>query len=245
MSMPRPRWYLVAPCLLIALYAAPLVLYRVPSNLDTLDESFEPLKTLKFIQTKGKAYHKWGPMPAFVYAPVYAPSMAYWYLTGDLNRPSGDYPYGFARPHEQQGFLIVLARLTGLALGIAATAYLGWVLARLTGSTAAAGLALLFCIATSPEVVFKYVDSKPDGLMLAFLAGAMAIYARIVEDGLTRGRGVALSLLAVFSISCKELTAPAFVLPHLGILASGWHQSREAPGGNLNALGNLDATTIA
>jgi hypothetical protein len=229
MSMPRPRWYLVIPCLLIVLYAAPLVFYRVPSNLDTLDESFEPLKTLKFIQSKGKAFHKWGPMPVFVYAPVYAPSMAYWYLTGDLARPSGDYPYGFARPHEQQGFLIVLARLAGLAIGLVTTAYLGWALARLTGAPAAAGLALVFCMATSPEVVFKFVSSKPDGLMLAFLAGAMAVYARIVSDGLTRGRGVALSLLAVFSISCKELTAPAFVLPYLGIAVSGWLRARTQP----------------
>ena len=120
----------------------------------------------------------------------------------------------------------MLARLTGLAVAIACTTYLGWSLARVTGSAWAACLALVFCVSTSPELVFKFVATKPDGLMLAFLAAAMGVYALIVSEGLTWRRGVALSVLAVMSISCKELTAPTFVFPYLGIAVAGWLQSR-------------------
>jgi hypothetical protein len=220
------RWDLAVPCLLVVLYASPLILYKVPANFDTLTESYEPLKTLKFVHSKGSAFHKWGPMPAFVYAPVYAAPLAYWHLTGDLGKINENYPYGFTRPHEQAGVLIVLARLTGLTLGVIAVAYLGWALAKVTGSRMAAFLTLLLCVSTSPLLVTQLVATKPDGLMLAFLGGAMGVYTLIVSEGLTRRKGMALSILAVFSISCKELSAPAFVLPYFGIAIAGWCRSR-------------------
>jgi hypothetical protein len=240
-----PRWDLVLPCLLIVLMASPLVWFMLPSNFDSLKESFEPLKTLKFIHSKGRAFHKWGPMPAFVYAPVYAPAMAYWYVTGQFGKPSEDYPYGFPRPHEQMGVLIALARLTTLAIGVAATAYLGWVLARATGSRWAGFLAVLFCVATSPELIDYYVATKPDGLMLAFLAAAMGVYTLIVWEGLTLRKGVALSILAVFSVSCKELTALVFVLPYVGIAVVGWLGSRGDRVARRRFLGAYAATIAA
>ena len=225
----RGRWPygdVAGPCLLIVLVALPLVFYLVPNNFDTLDESYEPLKTLKFVHSRGRAFHKWGPMPAFIYAPVYAPPLVYWYVSGQFGKLSEDYPYGLPQPHHQQGVLIVLARLTSLTIGVIATAYLGRALARATGSRWAAFLAIVFCVATSPEMIFRFVATKPDGLMLAFMAMAMGVYALIVSEGLTLRRGVALSILAVFSISCKELTAPAFVLPYAGIAIVGWVRSR-------------------
>jgi len=78
----------------LLLYAHSLVLFQVPNNEDALDESGEPLKTLKFVYTRGRALEKWGPLPNFLYAPVYAVPMAYWYATGALARPMTDYPYG-------------------------------------------------------------------------------------------------------------------------------------------------------
>jgi hypothetical protein len=215
-------WHIWLPCAVLILYAHSLVFYQIPNNLDLLDESGEPLKTLKFVHSRGQAVEKWGPMPSFLYAPVYAVPMAYWYLTGGLGKPITDYPYGFARPHEQEGFLIVLARLLVLAVAAASTVFYGRALYRFTGSRQTVFVVLTLFIATSAMLGFKYVSSRPDGFMLAFVAASMAVYADIVSNGLTWQRGALLSLLAVFSISCKELTAPVYVLPYAGIGVAEW-----------------------
>ncbi len=213
--------YVVIPCILIVLYASPLVFHQIPGNFDTLTESSEPLKTLKFVHSKGSAFHKWGPMPNFIYAPLYAPMLAYWHFHGDLGKVSTDYPYGFKRPFEQQGDLIVVARITGLVIASICILLYGSALTRLTRSRLAVFLALTLCVATSPELILAFVSTKPDGLMLAFLAGSMAAYADIVSEGLTRRRGFLLSFLAVCSISCKELTAPLYVLPYAALAVRG------------------------
>lgn len=213
----------LVPCVLIAAYAAPLVGYQLPNNFDELDESFEPIKTLKFVHARGDVVHKWGPMPNLLYAPVYAPFLGYWKLTGDLARPSTDYPYGFARPFEQQGALILAARLFGLGAGLLATLAYGRSLARWTGSRGAVLVALVALVATGADVPYKFVATKPDGLMIAFLMGSMAAYAAIIADGLTPRRGAWLSLTAVASVSCKEQTLPAYAAIYLGVLLAGRH----------------------
>lgn len=125
------------PAVLILLFAGALVTWDLPNNLDRLSESGEPLKTLKFVYTRGRDLSKWPPMPQFLYAPVYAVPIAYWYLTGDLNKPITDYPYGLTRPFEQQGLLIVLARSVGLAISIGCVVLYGRALYGLTRSAAA------------------------------------------------------------------------------------------------------------
>ena len=218
------------PCAYLLLRVGGLVAFEVPNNVDVLDESYEPIKTLKFVHSRGAAFAKWGPMPNLLYAPVYAVPMAYWRLTGGLGRPSTDYPYGFARPFEQQGVLIVLARAVGLAFGLGCMALYGRALLRFTGSATAVLIVLTLFMATSPELSYKFVATKPDGLMLAFLAASMGVYADIAANGLTRRRGAWLSALAVGSISCKELTALVYVLPYAGLAVAGWVRAGGAPG---------------
>jgi hypothetical protein len=235
-------WFVVVPCALLVLFAWPLVWHQIPNNFDTLDESFEPIKTLKFFHSKGRAFHKWGPMPNLVYAPVYAPWMAYWYLHGDLGKLSTDYPYGFKRPFEQQGTLIVTARLAGLVVAVVFTLLYGMALVRFTGQRVPVFLALTLCVATSPELGYAFVATKPDGLMLAFLAGSMAVYTEILAGGLTRWRGFLLSLLAVFSISCKELTAPLYLFLYAGLAVWGVAREGAKPGARRRFLIDYSVT---
>jgi hypothetical protein len=184
-------------------------------------------------------------MPNLVYAPLYAPLVAYWYATGDLKSPSTDYPYGFERPLEQMGALIAVGRVAGLLIALVSTAVYGRSVYQCTGSRVAVFVALLLCVALSPPLIVSFVSTKPDGLMLAFLAVSMAAYAQIVAGGLTRGRGLVLSLFAVFSISCKELTAPAFVLPYAGIAIQGWFQSRADRAARRRFLADFGITVLA
>jgi hypothetical protein len=224
------NYHLIMPCLIFVAYASPLVAFQLPNTLDPITESYEPLKTLKFVHSKGQDFHKWGPMTNFVYAPAYAVPLAYWKVHGDLGKVSLDFPYGFEHPFEQIGDLILIARLAGLAVACACTVFYGAALARLTGSKLATCLALTLCMATSPELIRSFASTKPDGLMLAFLAGAMGAYTLILSDGLTRGRGFLLSLLAVCSLSCKELTATLFVPLYAMVAIRGLMTPGEGPG---------------
>ena len=232
------------PAGMILLLASSLIPFDLPNNFDRLDESSEPLKTLKFVHTRGHSLAKWPPMPQFLYAPVYAVPLASWYFTGALAHPSTEYPYGFSRPFEQQGLLILLARTVGVAIGTGCVLLYGRSLLGLSGSAAAVFLALLLCVATSEGVVYSFVATKPDGLMLAFLAASMAIYADILGRGFTGTRGILLSLFAVGSISCKELTAPVYLLPYAGIAVVGWLESKHNPLARRRFLADL-AVSVA
>ncbi len=217
----RRYGYLLVPCAVILAYALPIVGALLPNNFDELDESYEPAKTLAILVGSKPTGSHWGPMPSFLYAPVYAPFLYFWHRHGDFHRTSGDYPYGFRSPFEQEGTLILLARLTGLGMGLLATGYYGIVLTRAAGSRLAAVVALTVCIATGPDLVYKFVATKPDGLMLAFLAVSMGAYVEIVTEGLTVGRGALLAVSAVASISCKEETAPAYIAMFIWLALKG------------------------
>ena len=64
--------------------------------------------------------------------------------------------------------------------------------------------------------------------MLAFCAAALAVYIRILYDGLTIRRGVLLSLFAVAAVSSKELAAPMFVFPYLALIVIAWRSRSNA-----------------
>ena len=168
----------LVPCVVIVLFVQGIVFYQFPTNFDTLDESWEPLKTLKFMAARGALVHKWGPLPCLIYGPLYVPWLASWYATGTLKGMNTDYPYGLAHPFEQQGALIVTARLAGLVIALVCLFVLAKGLRQLTGSGLATLLAMLLCVATGPDLIYKFVATKPDGLMLAFLAALQATISR-------------------------------------------------------------------
>ena len=58
-----------------------------------------------------------------------------------------------------------------------------------------------------------------------------------MSSGLTWKRGSLLSLFAVLSISCKELTAPTYVLPYVGLAVTGWRRTDGDPAAAAPVLG--------
>jgi hypothetical protein len=222
-----------APLLIVIALAGPSVPFLLPATQDHLDEIYQPLQALKFFKSKGKAYHKYAPLPNFILAPGYGASLAYWKVTGSFARPSEDFPYGFKRPFEQMGFLIGQGRVLFLLIAIGAFAYLGHTLRLITESRSAAGFAMLFTIATNWALVHSLPAPRPDSPMLAFSALALAVYIRILFLGLTARRGIWMSIWAVFAISSKELAGPMFVLPYLGLIALLWRdETRKRLGGD-------------
>lgn len=217
------------PCLVLVIATWPCIGFQLPATADTVTESYEPLKTLKFFHSLGRDVHKWGPMTNFVYAPVFGTLYGWWALTGEAHHVSSDYPYGLQRPHESIGAMILAGRLLVLAAGVGATAVLGWSLYRATSRPWLTMVTMSVYAASAPQTIIAMGNTKPDGLMLAFATAALAVYVRIITEGLTRRRGVTLAVLAVCSLSCKELTPLMFVLPCAGIALDSWLRTAHDP----------------
>ena len=220
------------PALVVAISLLPLIAFLLPDVRDNLSESYEPAKTLRFIAMHGAYVHKWGPVPAFLFAPVYGVVLLVSKLTGHLSRFNGVYPFGFDNAEIQIGHMLMAARATVLVVGFLSIYYLCRSLQRALKDTFSPVIALLICLSTSLIFLEPLIDTKPDGLMVSMLICSLANYAAIVLDGMTTGRAVRLGLFYVASVSCKELTATSMFLPFLGLLlvAIGQWRSGTAEG---------------
>lgn len=231
-TQPARTWeglWILLPLAMLFVYSLPNLDYLLPGYQSGLGENYQPLRAMKFYSSLGGEVHKYGPMPNFVLLPLYGSSLAYWWATGSFGQPSGDFPYGFEEPLAQLSWLIFSGRLLFLLVGLG----LYWVMLqglRRTGLNAAfVGLAFLFCIGTNYAAIHFLANTRPDGMTYAFVAASMGVYARILHDGPSRARGIALSVLAVCAISSKELAGPVYVLPYLGLGGWLWQRSRQDP----------------
>lgn len=219
--------WVAVPSLVLLLGSAQFVPFLVPNTDDNqVIHSCQPLKALRFFQSKGQDVHKWGPLPNVLHAPAFGGLLAYWYLTGELENPSGDYPYGMKRPHEQLGALVVAGRVVVLILGMASMAWLTWALGKASKAPWLAVFAMVVMAATEPQLIVRMASTCVDGPMMIFLGAATGFYVFILYDGLSKWRGALLSLFAVCAISCKELAVPLFIFMYIGLAVRGWWESR-------------------
>ncbi len=221
-----PRVY---PCLLVGLLllmCVPIIPFLLPGYDSQLGENYQPLRALKFFHSRGGEFHKYGPLPNFVLAPVYGSSIAYWKVTGQFESVSSDFPYGLKNPLEQLTALIVMGRVLFLIISIGSFVYLLSALKLVARNHAAAFLAMFFCVATNSLILGSLPCTRPDGLMLSCAAISLAVYLRIIYIGWTPWRAFWLSIFAVCAMSSKELAGPMYVLPYLGLGWVAWRRSR-------------------
>jgi hypothetical protein len=230
----------VAACLVLsvalAIGAGPMLGFLLPHTVDATVESVEPLQTFRFFYSQGTAYDPWGPLPHILYALPFGAWLAGWKLGGQWQGPNTEYPYGFARPHEQLGALILTGRVVGLLVFALAALCLLRSLARATGSYFWSCSALLLCLAGSPEVLVALSSTKPDTLMLAFAMLALAAYVDQLQAGATRKGLALLAASCAASVSCKELTAPLAICLGLAAWVLRHPQDRVRP---VRRLGHL------
>ncbi|HEY9128114.1 MAG TPA: hypothetical protein VIM62_13355 [Acidobacteriaceae bacterium] len=215
------------PSLVVLLSLLQQLVFLLPDIRDGLTESYEPVKTLRFIYTHGQAVHKWGPFPSFLFAPVYAILLGFAKLTHHLGKLSAEYPYGFDDPIRQFGQMILAARATVLLVAILSIFYLCRTLQRALNNTLAPVFALLLALTTSLVFLEPLADTKPDGMMVSLLICALANFAAIVLEGFTFRSALGLAFFYVASLSCKELTSTTLMLPYLGLVVSLLLQSRD------------------
>ena len=236
---------ILLPALVLLLGSVPYIGFLLPNTDDNqVAHSCQPLKTLRFFHSRGQDVHKWGPVPNFLYAPAYGALLLYWHSAGTFTDPSGDYPYGLTQPHEQLGTLIFVGRLIVLVVGVAGLVWLTRELARASRAPWSTALIMTTLASTDPELVVRLGSTSVDGPMMAFLGAALAAYVIVVFGGLNKRRGAMLSVLAVCSLSCKELTAPLFILPYLGLAFRGWLQSRGDPQQRRRFVGDYGVTVL-
>ncbi len=214
------------PCLTVLLLLAPLVGFHLPNYGSDINEEYQPLKTLAFLHSFGRDFHKWGPFDNFVFAPGYLLTLLYWKLTGSLGKVSEVFPYGFKDPLRQLSFLILESRLVGLTfclLGVAT--FLSFLYDR-TRTKAGTFLAGMFCIATNPIITGSFITLKQDGMMAICCGFAVLLYNDIVQKGLTRRRGLLFSTWVAWAVIAKEIAIPIFAIPYLGLAVHGLMKSR-------------------
>jgi hypothetical protein len=227
------------PAVVILSSVLPVVSFLLPSTADLLTESYEPGKTIRFFATHGTAIHKWGPVPNFLFGPIYGVYLLFLKLRGDPVRFDSHFPYGFSDPSQQIGAMILGARIAVLLIGLAAVYILARSLQEAVQEPFAPYFSVMLCTSTSILILESFVDTKPDGLMTSLLIIALGAYAIIVLRGLTPTRALVLSGFWIASLSSKELTGATLALPFLVLLvqtATAWKQGNKQAGKSLLGL---------
>ena len=220
------NWHVWLVVLVAGLLSAPRLTVLLPAVTEHTDEIYQPFRALKFAATKGQAFHKYGPAPNFVLLPAYAPTIAYWKLTGQFSRPQNDYPFGLSRPLEQVGVLIFEGRLIFLTLGLIGMALLTAALSLLTGSRLAAAGGLLLVVGTNYRVQWQLPEPMPDSSMVAFALMASAAWAWTLARGVTPWRAGLFAAAAAMAAGSKENAMPLLLGVSFAMLAAVWLDAR-------------------
>jgi hypothetical protein len=214
------------PCAFVVLMAWPLLFYQLPNFSSTLGEEYQPLKALKFLSTRGRDVHKWGPGDNFIVLPGYGVSLLVWKMRGTMGTPSGEFPYGLKDPLWQLTVLIFQSRVEFLLVGVGAMFVLCRRWGRLGYARWAVVLAAFLCLAANPVFIRHCVILKTDLPMMAGAMVGLAVYARIVLEGLTARRAGWLGFWVAVAVTGKEIAAPLFGLRVVGLLGVVWWRSR-------------------
>ncbi|HSE66387.1 MAG TPA: glycosyltransferase family 39 protein [Gemmatimonadales bacterium] len=139
---------------------------------------------------------------SFMVVGVQAPYLLYLKASGGLGATSAEYPYGLTEPVGALRMLTWLAHVLTLvmALVVIAAAY---DTARVLWGERAAILAALFVTCSYPMFYYSRTGNV-DVPMMAFVALAVAAFARIRVHGLSVRRIVALGLFAGAALAVKE-----------------------------------------
>ncbi len=157
-----------------------------------------------------------------VLSAVYAPYLALLLLTGRLDAPGGDYPYGFSDPVGAIATLAGIGRAVSLLMACACVCCVFVMSRRAFGTRAAffgAGTALL----TAPFLFYARTGNL-DIPVLFWILLTFVVVQRSWHDGLTPGRAVACGAFASLAVATKD-QAYGLLVPVLALLA--WRTLRQ------------------
>ncbi len=165
----------------------------------------------------------------FVQAAFAAPYALWLMATGGLQGVSDVYPYGFADPVRALAVFTVLTRIPTVLMAGATVAVAWWTARRLWGLTAGRFAALTTML--SLPMFYYGRTSNVDVPALLWLASGTAVFAVILEEGLTVRRAALLGLFAALSVGTKDAGYAFFAVMAAVILVRyAWRGRAEAEG---------------
>ncbi|MDP9179189.1 MAG: hypothetical protein M3O61_16050 [Gemmatimonadota bacterium] len=184
---------------------------------------------------------------SFASAALYAPYLGYLALTGGFTKSDAGYrPGGLAEPARDIRRLSLLSKCLSVLFGVVVvvgalqSGRAAWDVT--TGALGAAFVALMFPLA------YYARTGNVDVPMLAMVALAVVAYARIVTQGFTAKRAVALGVFAGLALATKEAALGVFLAVPLAVpfirygaapdsMRVGWRSWMLAAGAAFIALG--------
>lgn len=170
------------------------------------------------IQAQPGWYYAYPLFHYLVLGAVYAPYMAFLYLTGGLHSPGATYPYGFADPVSALATLAFLGRAVSVLMA-AGTVAATYVAARITWDRRTGILAALTMMLCAPLVYYAHAGNL-DVPVLFWVAVCVAAGARIIRDGLTTRRAIGFGVLAALAVATKDQAYGALVPAVVFLLAT-------------------------
>ncbi|MEO8201608.1 MAG: glycosyltransferase family 39 protein, partial [Gemmatimonadota bacterium] len=133
---------------------------------------------------------------------VYAPYMAFLWLTGGLTSPTAAYPYGFADPVTALAALAFLGRLVSVLMGMG-TVVCTYLAARTIWDRTTAIIAAVAMMLCGPLVYYAHAGNL-DVPVLFWLSVCVLSAAHIVKFGLTPKRAIGFGVLAAIAVATKD-----------------------------------------
>lgn len=164
----------------------------------------------------------------FTVAVAQAPYLCYLRLTGKLQAPSPDYPFGLQDPVEALRALTLIGRMVSVLMGagvVVAAYYFGSIL---LGHLAGVITALLTML---NYLMFYYSRTgNPDVPAFFWSSVGLAIFAKIMIAGLTAGRAAWLGVFAGLAMATKDQALVIFLPVGLCLLIPGVSPLTESSG---------------
>lgn len=171
----------------------------------------------------------WVAYPLFHYlvlGALYAPYLAYLYLSGGLSKPTPDYPYGFADPITSIATLTMIGRLLTLAMAVGVVLIAYWI-GRTVWDKRSGILAAVTVMLLSPMFYYSRTGNL-DIPVLFWMSLAVLVIARSATYGINISRMVWLGVFSALAVTTKDQAYGALV-PGIVFLIIYYFRKKEIP----------------
>jgi hypothetical protein len=197
----------------------------------------EPLATAHrlFVEERWNAghYKKYPLAHYFILMGASAPYVAYLWLTGGLQSPVTDYPYGFEDPQTALTVLVLIGRAVSALMGIGIVLLIYLSARDLAGRRAAIGSALT--VALSPAFIYYAHTTNVDTPTLFWCALGLFAFVRLVQGRTELRHYLLLGFAVGMAAATKEQAAGMFLLVPASVVALHARHLAE-PGGPARRL---------
>lgn len=158
---------------------------------------------------------------------AYAPYLLFLLLTGQVQNPTGTFPYGLQNPAVVIGNLVLISRIITVLMSCGVIVAIYWVGRKVWDRTTAllAAVAMLLC------PLFQYYSrtSNLDVPVLFWTLLGLAGVASASKDGLTVPRAGWIGVMAAMAVATKDQAYAAWVSGLVALMVIHWQRTSSSP----------------